>query len=169
MVVGLLVAMALALQHPVASRRMLHPGTSGGQGLKRALRFSSLLPCRFCPLPFNNLDFFKPHISCGLWHFVFWGKGRMAPLIAIAWFCGDHLHFGAGWRDFKPENFRWWAIPAVLTAAILVALRDVATRYIGEGLAPTSVALTSALAIMILGWAIAWMIGSGPMDNRWAR
>ena len=37
-----------------------------------------------------------------------------------------------------------------------MALRDVATRYIGEGLPPTTVALTSALAIMIFGWMIAW-------------
>ncbi len=55
-------------------------------------------------------------------------------------------------HEFNAEKFQWWAVPACLLAAVMVAFRDVFTRYVGEALPPVTVALSSAIMVMIYGW-----------------
>ena len=68
--------------------------------------------------------------------------------------------------DFAAESFRWWAIPACLSAAVLVAFRDVFTRYVGEGVPPMTVALSSALMVMAYGWVASFWDWQAPTGTQ---
>ena len=69
--------------------------------------------------------------------------------------------------EFETSQFRWWAIPACIVAAVLVALRDVFTRLVGETLPPLTVALSSALFVMVLGWAYSLFGWQAPNSGQW--
>ena len=159
LVVALLGLIALSLRQPVASRQMLLPWNLGRAGIETLITILFLSSLPFLPFAVQ-----QTLISSNPIFLVFFGiflfgervgwRRWLAILIGLVGIVFTSLAIGG--EGVQLGSASGWALIAVTFAAMLVALRDVATRYIGDGLPPTSVALTSAIAIMILGWTIAW-------------
>ena len=159
MVVVLLGLIALSLRQPVASRTMLMPWNLGRGVIEAVITILFLSSLPFLPFAVQQTLISSNPIFLVFFGIFLFGERvgwRRWLAIAIGLIGILFTSLAIGSADFDPTQFRWWAIPAVTFAAILVALRDVATRYVGDALPPTTVALTSAIAIMILGWGLAW-------------
>lgn len=166
MVVAFLSLIALSLRQPILSMKMLMPWNLARAGIEAIITILFLSSLPFLPFAVQEtLISSNPVFLVIFGIFLFGERVGWRRWLAIAiGFVGiicTSLALDDG--GFDPEKFRWWAIPAVLIASVLVALRDVATRYIGDGLPPTTVALTSALAILALGWAIVWLDWQWPV------
>ena len=157
LVVIFLVALALAVRQPVFSLAMLHRWNSA-----RAITEATITFLFLASLPFLPFAVAETIISSNPIFLVFLGillfgervGWRRWLAIAIGFVGIIMASFAMDHGEFDTANFRWWAIPACLMAAVLVAFRDVFTRYVGEALPPVTVALSSAMAVMTLGWIV---------------
>ena len=156
LVVLMLLGLVFAVGERPAIPRLLTNRWNWGRGVVEAavtVLFLSALP--FLPfaiastliasnpifLVLLGILLFSERVGWRRWLAIFVGFGGLI-LTSMAMDAGD----------FDQGQFRWWAIPACLIAAGLVAFRDVFTRYIGDQIPPVTVALCSALFVMLAGW-----------------
>ena len=157
LVVILLVILTLGLRQQLLPKGML----TNRWNLARALTEVSITFLFLGSLPFLPFAIAQTIVSSNPIFLVFLGVllfgervgWRRWLAIFIGFFGIVCASLGMGeTQAFDAADFKWWALGGCLLAAMMVAFRDVFTRYVGETLPPISVALTSATMVMIYGW-----------------
>lgn len=169
LVVVLLIALAFVMRQP-----LLPPAAIKNKwNLARAVTEATITFLFLSSLPLLPFAVAETIISSNPIFLVFLGiflfgekvgwRRWLAIVIGFIGIICASLAMGAG-HEFDAAKFSWWAVPGCLLAAILVAFRDVFTRYVGEAIPPVTVALSSALMVMIYGWVFSlwgWKMPDG--------
>ena len=155
LVAGFLLIIVLATRQLLAPRAVANPWNLARAGVEATITFLFLSSLPFLPFAVaQTIISSNPIFLVFLGIFLFgerigWRRWTAIGIGLVGIGCAA-LALDPG--DFDSGNFRLWAIFGCLGAAILVAFRDVFTRYVGEAVPPVTIAFTSAVAVMIYGW-----------------
>lgn len=155
MVAAFLIILARAMGVPLFPKGVLGKWNLGRAGVEATITVLFLSALPHIPLAAaETLISANPIFLVLMGIFFFGERVGWRRWLAIALGFGGIVMVSYALADggFDAEKFRWWAAPYCLIAAVFVAVRDVFTRYVGDSLPPVTVALSSALAVMLLGW-----------------